>query len=65
MNLLHRHVEPEQASVDTPTANVPISMVAGCRVQLLRRASSDGNLGTVAQAIQRSGAGIKPPRRDA
>ena len=47
--------------MDAPTANVPISMVAGCVMyNLLRQLGlQNGNLSTVAKAVQRSGAGIK------
>ena len=50
-----------EPSVDAPTANVPISMVAGCVMyNLLRQLGlQNGNLSTVAKAVQRSGAGIK------
>ena len=50
-----------EPSVDARTANVPISMVAGCVMHnLLRRLGlSNGNLSAVAKAVQRSGAGIK------
>ena len=47
--------------MDAPTANDPISMVAGCVMyNLLRQLGlQNGNLSTVAKAVQRSGAGIK------
>ena len=50
-----------EPSVDAPTANVPISMVAGCVMyNLLRQLGlQNGNLSAVAKAVQRSGAGIK------
>ena len=50
-----------EPSVDARTANVPISMVAGCVMyNLLHRLGlGNGNLSAVAKAVQRSGAGIK------
>ena len=50
-----------EPSVDAPTGNVPISMVAGCVVYsiLMRVWLHEGNLSTVARAVGRSGAGIK------
>ena len=50
-----------EPSVDAPTGNVPISMVAGCVVYsiLMRMGLHEGNLSAVARAVGRSGAGIK------
>lgn len=50
-----------EPSVDAPTANIPISMVAGCVMYnlLCRLGLQSGNLSAVAKAVRRSGAGIK------
>ena len=50
-----------EPSVDAPTANVAISMVAGCVMYnlLQRKGLAQGNLNAVAKAVGRSGAGIK------
>ena len=50
-----------EPSVDVPTANIPISMVAGCVMYnlLCRLGLQSGNLSAVAKAVRRSGAGIK------
>ncbi len=50
-----------EPSVDAPTANVAISMVAGCVMYniLQNMGLSQGNLSTLANAVGRSGAGIK------
>ena len=50
-----------EPSVDAPTSNVAISMVAGCVVYniLTRMGLQHGHLNAIAKAVLRSGAGIK------
>ena len=50
-----------EPSVDAPTSNVAISMVAGCVMYniLTRMGLQHGNLNAIAKAVLRSGAGIK------
>ncbi len=50
-----------EPNVDAPTANVAISMVAGCVMYsvLQRMGLGQGNLNALANAVGRSGAGIK------
>jgi hypothetical protein len=50
-----------EPSVDAPTSNVAISMIAGCVMYniLTRMGLQNGNLNAIAKAVLRSGAGIK------